>query len=107
MPAVPGPGVVLALMPPGTVAASLFAPGGSTLRPAPGPRAALLLAGLVPVLVPGCENHTIPLADVPRAAQPDPVPIEKLPKEDRPRVDASARAALRFDPAKQHGGPPR
>jgi hypothetical protein len=77
------------------------------LRPAPRPRAARFLAGLILVLAAGCENHEIPLADVPRAAQPDPVPIEKLPKKDRPRVDASARAALRFDPAKQHGGPPR
>ncbi len=77
------------------------------MRPAPRPGAAPFLAGLMPVLVAGCENHEVPLADVPRATQPDPVPIEKLPKKDRPRVDASARAALRFDPAKQHGGPPR
>jgi hypothetical protein len=78
------------------------------LRPVLRPCAALLLAGLVAVLIPGCgEGTDLPLADVPRVAQPDPVPIEKLPKKERPRKDSSARAALRFDPAKQHGGPPR
>jgi hypothetical protein len=77
------------------------------LRFALRPRAALFLAGLVPVLVPGCESSDVPLADVPRVAQPDPVPVDKLPKAQRPRKDSSARAALRFDPVKQHGGPPR
>ena len=77
------------------------------MRSAPRPRATLFFASLVPVLVAGCESNEVPLADVPQVAQPDPVPIEKLPKKDRPRVDASARAALRFDPVKQHGGPPR
>jgi hypothetical protein len=55
----------------------------------------------------GCEQRAdIPLVDAPRAAQPDPVAVEKLPQKDRPRVGSSARAALRFDPVKQHGGPP-
>jgi hypothetical protein len=71
-------------------------------------RASLLAAGLAAVSLTGCDQRaSIPLAEAPRVAQPDPVSIEKLAKEDRPRVDASARAALRFDPVKQHGGPPR
>jgi hypothetical protein len=71
-------------------------------------RAPLLAAGLMAVSMTGCEQRAdIPLAEAPRVAQPDPVPVEKLPKKDRPRADSSARAALRFDPVKQHGGPPR
>jgi hypothetical protein len=78
------------------------------LRAAPLFRASLLAAGLAAVLMTGCEQRAdIPLAEVPRVAQPDPVPVEKLAKKDRPRKDSSARAALRFDPVKQHGGPPR
>ncbi len=77
------------------------------MPPTPRPRAAPFRAGLVPVLVAGCEHHEVPLAEVPRAARTDPVPTEKLPRKDRPRVAASARAALRFEPAEQHGGPPR
>jgi hypothetical protein len=78
------------------------------LRSAPLVRASLLATGLVAVSMTGCEQRAdIPLAEAPRVAQPDPVPVERLPKKDRPRVDSSARAALRFDPVKQHGGPPR
>jgi hypothetical protein len=78
------------------------------LRSAPLIRAWLLVAGLVAVPMTGCgQSDDILLAEAPRVAQPDPVPFEKLPKNDRPRVDSSARAALRFDPVKQHGGPPR
>lgn len=78
------------------------------MRSAPLIRASLLAAGLTAVSMTGCEQRTdIPLAEAPRVVQPDPVPVEMLPKKDRPRVDSSARAALRFDPVKQHGGPPR
>ena len=85
-----------------------LASGEATLRPAPLIRASLLAAGLTAVSMTGCDQGAdIPLADAPRVAQPDPVPVEKLPKKDRPRVGSSARAALRFDPVKQHGGPPR
>jgi len=78
------------------------------LRPAPRTCVPLLAAGLMAVSMTGCEQRTdIPLAEVPRVAQPDPVPIEKLPKKDRPREDSSARAVPRFDPVRQHGGPPR
>ena len=78
------------------------------MRPAPRIRAPLLAAGLVAVSMTGCEQRAdIPLAEVPRVAQPDPVPVEKLSKKDRPREHSSAGAALRFDPVKQHGGPPR
>ena len=78
------------------------------MRSAPLIRASLLAAGLAVVSMTGCEQRAdIPLAEAPRVAQPDPVPAEKLPKKDRPREDSSARAALRFDPVKQHGGPPR
>jgi hypothetical protein len=78
------------------------------LRSAPRIRALLLAVGLTTVLMTGCEQRAdIPLAEVPRVAQPDPVPVEKLPKKDRPPENSSARAALRFDPVKQHGGPPR
>jgi hypothetical protein len=105
----PGPGQVFPFEGPGSVQELPFAQGGSTLRPAPLHRAALFLAGLmsVPVAGGGCENYEVPLADVPRVAQPDPVPIDKLPRKDRPRVDASARAAMRLDRAKLHAGPPR
>jgi hypothetical protein len=85
-----------------------IASGEATLQSARLIRASLLAAGLMAVSMTGCEQReVIPLAEAPRVAQPDPVPVEKLPKKDRPRVDASARAALRFDPVKQHGGPPR
>jgi hypothetical protein len=78
------------------------------LRSAPLIRASLIAAGLVALSMTGCEQRAdIPLAEAPRVAQPDPVPLGELPKKDRPRVDSSARAALRFDPVKQHGGPPR
>ncbi len=78
------------------------------MRSAPLIRTSLLAAGLMTFSLTGCEQREdIPLAAAPRVAQPDPVPIEKLPKKDRPRENSSARAALRFDPVKQHGGPPR
>lgn len=78
------------------------------MRSAPLIRASLLAAGLMAVSMTGCEQRAdIPLAEAPRVTQPDPVPVEKLPKKDRPPNHSSARAALRFDPVKQHGGPPR
>lgn len=81
--------------------------GESNLRSSMRFVSAALFAGLMSAVVGGCGSTDIPLAEAPRVAQPDPVPIEKLPKNQRPPKFSSARAVLRFDPAKSHGGPPR
>jgi hypothetical protein len=56
---------------------------------------ALLLAGLILTFEVGCENSDIALADVPPASQPDPVPLDKLSKDQQPPKHSSAAAALR------------
>ena len=69
--------------------------------------ATFLFAGLVSAIGAGCESTEIPLADVPRVDQPEPVPIDQMPKELRPPANSTAGAALRYDPEKFQGGPPR
>lgn len=69
--------------------------------------ATLFFAGLVSAIGAGCGSTEIPLADVPRVDQPEPVPIDQLPKEKRPPANSTAGAALRYDPEKFQGGPPR
>lgn|GEM_PF-4561486 len=52
----------------------------------------------------GCGSDEIKLADVPAVKQPDPVPIDKLPKNQRPPRYSSANAVLRMNPARFRGG---
>lgn len=52
----------------------------------------------------GCGSDEIPLADVPAVKQPEPVPIDKLPKGQRPPKYSSANAVLRMNPARFRRG---
>jgi hypothetical protein len=65
------------------------------LRPRSRITVASLLSGLALALGAGCESSDIPLADAPPASQPDPVPLDKLTKGQRPPKHSSAEAALR------------
>jgi hypothetical protein len=56
---------------------------------------AFLIAGLASAFEVGCGSADIPLAEVPPASQPDPVPLDKLSETQRPPKHSSAAAALR------------
>jgi hypothetical protein len=77
------------------------------LRPRSRNTFASLFAGLALALGTGCTSSDIPLADVPPASQPDPVPLDRLSKTQRPPKHSSAEAALRRQAQLSGGQSPR